>query len=62
MADKCRDLRIVGYFEHQDVKSDIVSQSDGLGKEEFERGYQYFSEGYVFSMKGSHFLVSCCIG
>ena len=25
-------FRIVPYFEHQDVKSYIVSQSDGLGK------------------------------
>ena len=58
MADECRDLRIVPYFEHQDVKSYIVSQSDGLSKNEFERGYQYFSDGYVFGVKGNHSL-SC---
>ena len=48
---------IVRYFEHQDVKSYIVSQSAGLGKTEFERGFQHFSEDYVFGVKGNHFLV-----
>ena len=35
--------RIVRYFEHQDIKSYIVCQSDGLSQKEFEHGYQYFS-------------------
>ena len=57
MADECRDLRIGPYFENQDVKSYIASQSDGLSKNDFERSYQYLSEGYVFGVKGNHFLV-----
>ena len=60
-SDRCRDFRIILYFEHQGVKSYIVSQSDGLERKEFERGYQYFIEGYVFGVKGNHFLVRCCV-
>ena len=26
-----------------------------------EREYQYFIEGYVFDVKGNHFLVRCCV-
>ena len=47
MADGCRDLRTVPHVENQDVKSYIMSQSDGLVRKEIERGYQYLSAGYV---------------
>ena len=52
---------IIPYFEHQVVKSYIVSQSVGLERNEFERGYQYLIECYVFGVKGNHFLVRCCV-
>ena len=47
MATACRDLLIVLYLEHQDVKCYIVNQRNGMGAKIFEHCDRFFSSGYV---------------
>lgn len=53
-----RDLRFVPYFEHQEVKDYIQDGSKGEGRKEQQRGYQYFTEGYILGVKSKF---KCCM-
>ena len=54
IVQNCRDTKIVPNFKHQNVKSDIINQKDGMRAKECQSGYRlFFAEGFVSGVRTS---------
>ena len=46
------DLSIVPYFTHAFVENYVKCLSASSGESNIDKGFQYFSEGYITDIKG----------